>query len=148
MTVNGPENGGNGALDYGDNHCVCEISGGTLIAAGAVGMDAAPTSGSSQPVVNVRFSTAQNAGTYVVLKDSDGNTVLSAQPTKRFQSIILSCEALMLGETYTVYYGTSLDNLIQYKEFTFTSANVSVGMDGSSGNIPGGGWNPGGNRPR
>ena len=148
VTVNGPENGGNGALDYGDNHCVCEISGGTLIAAGAVGMDAAPTNGSSQPVVNVRFSTAQNAGTYVVMKDSDGNTVLSAQPTKRFQSIILSCETLLLGGTYTVCYGTSLDNLTQYTEFTFTSTNVSVGMEIGSGNIPGGWWNPGGNRPR
>ena len=111
-------------------------------------MDAAPTNGSSQPVVNVRFSTAQNAGTYVVLKDSDGNTVLSARPTKRFQSIILSCEALLLGGTYTVCYGTSLDNLTQYTEFTFTSANVSAGMEMGSGNIPGGWWNPGGNRPR
>ena len=147
VMVNGPENGGNGALDYGDNNCVCEISGGTLIAAGAVGMDDAPTSGSSQPVVNVRFSTAQNADTYVALKDGDGNTVLSARPTKRFQSIILSCKALMLGETYTVCYGTSLDNLTQYTEVTFTSVNVSVGMGGGFGNIPGGGWNPGGNRP-
>lgn len=50
MIVNGSTNGGNGALDYGDSSdCVCEISGGTLIAAGAIGMDAAPTSGSSQP---------------------------------------------------------------------------------------------------
>ena len=147
VMVNGPENGGNGALDYGDNNCVCEISGGTLIAAGAVGMDDAPTSGSSQPVVNVRFSTVQNADTYVALKDGDGNTVLSARPTKRFQSIILSCKALMLGETYTVCYGTSLDNLTQYTEVTFTSVNVSVGMGGGFGNIPGGGWNPGGNRP-
>lgn len=147
VMVNGPENGGNGALDYGDNNCVCEISGGTLIAAGAVGMDDAPTSGSSQPVVNVRFSTVQNADTYVALKDGDGNTVLSARPTKRFQSIILSCKELMLGETYTVCYGTSLDNLTQYTEVTFTSVNVSVGMGGGFGNIPGGGWNPGGNRP-
>lgn len=147
VMVNGPENGGNGALDYGDNNCVCEISGGTLIAAGAVGMDDAPTNGSSQPVVNVRFSTAQNADTYVALKDGDGNTVLSARPTKRFQSIILSCKELMLGETYTVCYGTSLDNLTQYTEVTFTSVNVSVGMGGGFGNIPGGGWNPGGNRP-
>lgn len=147
VIVNGPENGGNGALDYGDNNCICEISGGTLIAAGAVGMDDAPTGGSSQPVVNVRFSTAQNAGTYVVLKDGEGNIVLSAQPTKRFQSIILSCKALMLGETYTVCYGTSLNDLTQYTEVTFTSVNVSVEMSGGFGNIPGGGWNPGGNRP-
>ncbi len=148
VTVNGPEDGGNGALDYGDNNCVCEVSGGTLIAAGAVGMDDAPTSGSSQPVVNIRFGTVLSAGTYVVLKDSDGNVVISAQPMKKFQSIILSCEALKQGETYTVCYGTSLDALTQYTEFTFTSVSVSAGTGGSSGNIPGGGWNPGGAGPR
>ncbi len=148
VTVNGPENGGNGALDYGDNNCFCEISGGTLIAAGAVGMDDAPTSGSSQPAVNVRFDTAQSAGTYVVLKDSDGNVVISAQPTKKFQSIILSNEKMKLGETYTVYYGTSENFLTQYTEFSFSSVSVGVGSGGSSGNIPGGGWNPGGAGPR
>lgn len=148
VMVNGPEDGGNGALDYGDNNCVCEVSGGTLIAAGAVGMDDAPTSGSSQPVVNVRFSTVQKAGTYIALKDSDGNTVISAQPTKRFQSIILSNEKMKLGETYTVYYGTSEESLTQYTEFTFSSVSVSAGMGGSSGNTPGGGWNPGGIGPR
>lgn len=148
VTVNGPEDSGNGALDYGDNNCVCEISGGTLIAAGAIGMDDAPTSGSSQPTVNVRFGMAQAAGTYVALKDSNGNTVISARPTKKFQSVVLSCEALKLGETYTVYYGTSMDSLTQYTEFTFSSVSVSVGNTGNTGNNPGGGWNPGGVGPR
>ncbi|MCH5266516.1 MAG: carbohydrate-binding domain-containing protein [Lachnospiraceae bacterium] len=141
VTVNGPENAGNGALDYGDNNCVCEISGGTLIAAGAVGMDAAPTSGSSQPAVNVRFGTMQAPGTYVALKDSNGTIVISAQLAKKFQSVILSCEALKLGETYTVYYGASENSLTQYTEFTFNSVSVSAGINS---NAPGGGWNPGG----
>lgn len=141
VNVNGPTNSGNGALDYGDNRdCVCEISGGTLIAAGAVGMDAAPTSGSSQPVVNIRLSSSQSAGTYVVLKDNTGNTVMTAQPAKTFQSVIMSCDTLKLGNSYTVYYGNSLNNLTQGTTFTFTSASVSTG----SGNFPGGGWRPGG----
>ena len=134
VTVNGPTNGGNGALDYGDGaNCVCEISGGTLIAAGAVGMDAAPTAGSSQPAVNVRLSSAQSAGTYVILKDSDGNTVLQAQPTKSFQSVVMSCEKLKLGSTYTVYYGTDLDSLTKGDSVTFTSTSMSTGSSG-------GGW--------
>lgn len=140
VIVNGPTNGGNGALDYGDSSdCVCEISGGTLIAAGAVGMDAAPTSGSSQPAVNVRLSSSQSAGTYVVLKDSSGNTVLTAQPSKTFQSVVMSCEALKLGSTYTVYYGKDLSSLTQGDSVTFTSASMSTGSSS------GGGWNPGGN---
>lgn len=135
VTVNGPTNGGNGALDYGDGpNYVCEISGGTLIAAGAVGMDVAPTAGSSQPAVNVRLSSTQSAGTYVVLKDSDGNAVLQAQPTKTFQSVVMSCEKLQLGSTYTVYYGTDLNSLTKGDSVTFT--NVSM----STGSSSGGGW--------
>ncbi len=138
VTVNGPTNGGNGALDYGDRNCVCEVSGGTLIAAGAVGMDAAPTSGSTQPTVNVVLSGSQPGGTYVVLKDAEGNVVMTAQPTKTFQSVIMSSEALTLGSTYTVWYGTSLDSLTQDGEFTFSSVSVSTGSSNQ------GGWTPGG----
>lgn len=140
VTVNGPTASMNGALDYDDRNCVCEISGGTLIAAGAVGMDVAPTNGSTQPAVNVRFSASQAANTYVVIKDSDGNTVLTAQPTKKFQSVVMSTGSMMLGNTYTVWYGSSLDSLVKDTEFTFTSVSVPTGS-GSSG--IGGGWRPG-----
>ncbi len=141
VTVNGSEDSSNGALDYGDgSDCVCEISGGTLIAAGAVGMDDAPTSGSSQPAVNVRLSSVQSAGTYVVLKDSSGNTVMTAQPTKRFQSVIMSCESLTLGSSYTIYYGNSLTSLTQCGSFTFTSVSVATG---NSTTDPGSGWGSG-----
>ena len=66
-------------------------------------MDAAPTSGSSQPAVNVRLSSQASAGTYVVLKDSDGNTVLTAQLAKKFQSVGMSSPKIQLGKTYTVW---------------------------------------------
>lgn len=138
ITVNGPENGGNGALDYGDKNCVCEISGGTLIAAGAVGMDDAPTSGSTQPVVNVVLSAPQKAGTYVVIKDTSGNIVMTAQPTKTFQSVVMSCDKLELGSSYIVYIGDSLEQLTEAAAFTFTSVSVTTGS------VSTGGWNPGG----
>lgn len=134
VIVNGSTNGGNGALDYGDSSdCVCEISGGTLIAAGAVGMDAAPTSGSSQPAVNVRLSSQASAGTYVVLKDSDGNTVLTAQPAKKFQSVVMSSPKIQLGKTYTVYYGSDLNSLTKGDSVTFTSVSMATGSSSSGG---------------
>lgn len=134
VIVNGSTNGGNGALDYGDSSdCVCEISGGTLIAAGAVGMDAAPTSGSSQPAVNVRLSSQASAGTYVVLKDSDGNTVLTAQPAKKFQSVVMSSPKIQLGKTYTVYYGSDLNSLTKGDSVTFTSVSMSTGSSSLGG---------------
>lgn len=147
VTVNGPTNGGNGALDYGDSSdCVCEISGGTLIAAGAVGMDVAPTSGSSQPAVNVRLSSTQSAGTYVVLKDDAGKEILTARPTKQFQSVVMSCSKLQLGKTYTVYYGSNPDSLTKGDSVTFTSVSMSTGSNSSGGWGPGGQGGPG-NKP-
>lgn len=140
VIVNGPTNNGNGALDYGDGaDCVCEISGGTLIAAGASGMAVAPTSGSTQPAVNVILSSTQNAGTYVVLKDSEGNTVMQAKPSKSFQSVVLSCEDLKLGSTYQIYYGSDLSSLTNSGSVTFTSTSMSTGSTN-----PGGGWGFGG----
>lgn len=143
VTVNGSTNAGNGALDYGDSYdCVCEISGGTLIAAGAVGMDVAPTSGSSQPAVNVRLATIASAGTYVVLKDDVGNAVLTAQPTKQFQSVVMSSPELELGKTYTVYYGSDLDSLTQGDSVTFTGVSMSTGSSFGGWGNPGGQWGP------
>lgn len=114
-------------------------AGGTLIAAGASGMAAAPTSGSTQPAVNVILSSTQKAGTYVVLKDSDGKTVLQAQPTKSFQSVVMSCGDLKLGSTYQIYYGSDLSNLTQSGSVTFTSTSMITGNTN-----PGGGWGFGG----
>lgn len=155
ITINGPTNGGNAALDYGDtSDCVCEISGGTLIAAGASGMDVSTTSGSSQPAVNVRFSTTQSANTYVVVKDSSGNTVLTAKPTKLFQSIVLSCSDFTLGNTYTICYGEDLNSLTTLDTVTFSSVSMTVGntsgqsqgpSEGPGGNAPNSGNMPGGN---
>jgi hypothetical protein len=102
-------------------------------------MDVAPTSGSSQPAVNVRFSSTKSAGTYVVIKDSDDKIVMTAQPTKQFQSVVMSCEDFVLGDSYTVYYGSSLENLTEYTSFTFSSVSVSTDSNSNSS-----GWNSGG----
>lgn len=145
VKVDGPTNSGNGALDYGDRNAVCEISGGTLYAAGASGMDVGPTNGSSQPAVKIRLNQSAAAGTIVQLVDSTGKVVMSAQPKKQFQSIVMSCEALELNKTYTIKYGTGANNLTEFTTVTFTSASMSVGS--SSGGIggpggPGGNWRP------
>lgn len=142
VIVHGPTGSMNGALDYGERGCVCEISGGTLIAAGAVGMDVSPTSGSSQPSVNIRFSSSQKGETYVVIKDSVGNEIMTARPLKTFQSIVMSNELMKQGETYTVWYGTSADSLQKETEFTLTSVSVSAGSGSGGGMGPGGGFRP------
>ncbi|MBU5478181.1 hypothetical protein KQI69_03080 [Eubacterium sp. MSJ-13] len=115
-------------------------------------MDVSTTSGSSQPAVNVRFTSEQSANTYVVVKNSSGNTVLTARPTKSFQSVVLSCSDFTLGSTYTIYYGSDLNNLTSFDTVTFSSVSMTVGSTSGQGpdnnggnNNPGGG--PGNNRP-
>jgi len=134
IVVNGPTGNGNGALDYGDSNCVCEVSGGTLIALGSNGMVATPTSGSSQAYVNLTGSSKISAGTTVTIKDSSSSTLASFQAEKAYSSwsIIFSCEGMTTGSSYSAYVGSS-------PSAAATATATTSG--GSSSQMPGG---PGG----
>lgn len=123
--VDGPTNGGNGALDYGDVNCKCVVNSGTLIASGSAGMVAAPTA-SSQPVLNITFNSSLSANTTVTVKDSTGNTVISATPSKSFQNIILSDSSLKSG-SYSIYYGSTLFQTVNVSSTGVTSVGSSQG---------------------
>lgn len=105
ILVNGPINGGNGALDYNGT---CTVSGGTLAIAGSAGMAQSPGEASSQNSLTVVFTAAQAAGTPVTLTDASGRTVLSVTPTKVFQSVVFSSPALKRGAAYTLSTGGTL----------------------------------------
>ncbi|MBB3112834.1 hypothetical protein FHS18_004936 [Paenibacillus phyllosphaerae] len=113
--VNGPTNSGNGPLDYNGTF---EQSGGTLIAAGSSGMAQAPSETSSQLAVMMTFPSTLEAGTLVTLTDSTGAVVAAFQPTKTFNSIVISSAALKSGENYTfstggTASGTATDGLYE-----------------------------------
>ncbi|NQX46425.1 carbohydrate-binding domain-containing protein [Paenibacillus tritici] len=154
VIVNGPENSGNGALDYDGTF---NITGGFLVAAGASGMAQAPGGDSSQHSVSISFTETQQAGTMVHLEDADGNPVLTFTPAKSFQTVVLSAPELKDGK-YTVYTGgsstgTAADGLYtggaysagtEFVSFDITSAvtwvnesGVTTGGSGMGG--PGGG---------
>ncbi|QYE96436.1 carbohydrate-binding domain-containing protein [Paraclostridium sordellii] len=99
--VNGPENNGNGALDYDGS---CNISGGILIAAGSQGMAQSPSLTSSQNSVNVALS-SQQANTIIHIEDEKENEVITFAPSKQYQSVVVSSPELKKGSTYTVSYG-------------------------------------------
>lgn len=100
-TVVGPTQGDTATLDY-DISAV--ITGGTFIGTGASGM-AQTFSDSEQGVVAVSVGT-QNAGTEIVLKDKDGNTLLTYTPELSFGVVILSSPDIISGETYTITVGS------------------------------------------
>ncbi len=129
IMVAGPENAGNGALDYGIS---AEINGGTLVAVGASGMDE-NFSGGTQGVMKVTFNST--TGT-ITLTDSDGNELVSFSTDKTYSSAVISTPEVVEGGTYTVTAGG------QSQEVTMTS--LIYGSGGGMGAMGGGSGGSGG----
>ena len=99
--VVGPTQGDTATLDYDTSGI---ITGGTFIGTGASGM-AQTFSDSKQGVVAVSVGN-QTAGTQIILKDKNGNTVLEHTPELNFAVVILSSPDMVKGETYTITVGS------------------------------------------
>lgn len=130
-----------GALDYDGT---ATITAGTVIAVGNSGMAQNFGTDSTQGSILVNFS--RNVTGDVSLTNSGGNVLATFSPDGSYNSVVISCAGLTIGETYTVTAGTqsqtvTLDSLI------YGSSNGFGGMGGMGG--PGGqgsfGGGPGGN---
>ena len=101
--IDGPSDGGNSAIDYGDN-AAAYINGGTVVAVGSSDMVEAFDDSSEQAVMSVSVS-AGSAGDEIKLLDSDGNELISFTAAKTYDSVIISTADLAQGETYTLVTG-------------------------------------------
>ena len=101
ITVCGPTVGDTAVLDYDGTGT---ISGGTFIGTGAY-MMAQTLSGSGQGVLGVSVGN-RSAGTEIVVKDSNGNTVLTHTPALPYQIVIISSPDIVKGEEYTLAVGS------------------------------------------
>lgn len=96
--VSGPLSGGNGALDYDGEG---QITGGTVIAVGSVGM--AMNFGETSTQGSILSNDVKGeAGTEIVLKDAVGAILAAYTAEKTFGSVVISCPGLMEGGTYTL----------------------------------------------
>ena len=102
--VSGPENAGNGALDYNSK---AVISGGSFIACGSDGM-AMNFTGSTQGSVLISLSESHSKGEKIIVKDEDSNVLLRYTPQSKYKSILLSSEDLKEGSTYTITAGDEI----------------------------------------
>lgn len=155
VIVNGPQDNGNGALDYDSTF---NINGGLLIAAGSSGMAQNPSTSSTQNSINVYVNGTANS--LLTIKSESGEEIISFAPSKSYQSVIISSPELETGKTYSAYYGgtstgTSTDGLYtdgttsdgtEITSFTLSStvSNVSqsgVTTGGSNSAMPGAGGN-------
>ena len=141
VVVNGPTENMNGALDYTTGF---NISGGTLVAVGSIGMAQAPDTSSSQNSILANLTSMIPTGTLINLQNSAGENILTFAPAKAVQSIAYSSASLVTGEQYTLSVGgsstgTMTDGLYDGGSYsggetvaTFTISDV-VTMIGSQG---------------
>ena len=102
LTLHGPEDGGNGTLDYASE---CKITGGTFAAVGSNGMIQNPSEDSEQPVICQSLDLQVESGTVIAVKDEDGNVVTEITTEKNVQWYAFSSSKLKVGKTYTICIG-------------------------------------------
>ena len=131
--VSGPANGGNGSLDYGSG---AEITGGTVIMAGASGMQTNFTGGTQGSFLTDISSVS--AGTELTVTDQSGNVLVSFTPEHNYQSILFSSPELKVGDTYYVNAGGTSTEVVLSSTITGSGMGMGGGMRGGMG-----GMNPG-----
>lgn len=97
LTVYGPTDNGNGALDFDGSF---NMSGGTLLAVGSVGMAQKPTGSGNVRVLSLNKTV--NAGGTVTITDSNGATLAEFTLPKRASSIIYAADGLDSGAKIVV----------------------------------------------
>ena len=102
LTLHGPEDGGNGTLDYASE---CKITGGTFAAVGSNGMIQNPSEDSEQPVICQSLDSQVESGTVISVKDEEGNVITEIKTEKNVQWYAFSSSKLKVGKTYTICIG-------------------------------------------
>jgi hypothetical protein len=101
------------------------LNGGYLIAVGEQGMAVVPSENASrQNSVIVTYKKIQKANTLLYIEDEEGNVIVSLEPTKDYQSLVVSSNLLKVGATYNLFSGESL-----VKSFEITSMATQVFLD-------------------
>lgn len=125
VIIDGPTNGGNGALD-GNNGIV--VTGGTLIAAGSSQMAEYPNNSSIQYTVSATFESTQQAGTSVKLLDENGSEIINFTSAKTFDNIVISSPDILNNKTYTFHL-----NDTESESFTASEIISTIGRQSAMG---------------
>ena len=129
--VNGPTNSGNGSLDTGISS---SITGGTLLALGASGMNERITN-VTQGTIIVDIS-SQKAGSLFELVDESGNVIVSYTAEKNFSNVTVSSPDIKKGATYTIKINGNAVTSVTMDDLQYFNAQGMGGQGGQGG--PGG----------
>ena len=137
VTVSGPTNFGNGALDYTTTG---QVTGGTVIITGSSGMAMNFDSSSTQPALMQTFSAYFDGGTTVTVSDSTGAVLAEFTPAKTYNNVVVSLPEFTVGETYTVTCGTESMEVTLESVVTGGGGGFGPGMGGFGGGRGGRPW--------
>ncbi len=134
VKIDGPQNSGNGALDY-DKECV--ITGGTLLAGGASGMAQGVSNNSTIYNLFINFSSTYGKDDKIAIMDANNKEIISYQSDKNYSSLVVATTLLKKGEYKLLING-------EEKEL-FTISNLTTQIGSSNGmNMPSGNRRPDG----
>lgn len=134
LYISGPEDNGNGALDYAGT---ATITGGIVVAAGSSGM--AQNFGDSSTQGSILLTYSAFSTEPITLLDSTGSTLVSYTPSKRYNCVVISCPSITTGNTYTVEAGGETSSVTMSSLIYGGSFGMGGGMEGGNpGNPPGG----------
>lgn len=144
--VEGPENNGNGTLDYNGTG---QINGGVFLGTGSSGMHQTFGDGSKQNLLVLYYDEEQAAGTEIKITDNNGNGIAQTVPAKKFSSLIFSSPELANGASFQVTTG---DNTLEITvNGTVTRYGTPTGRGekttGGRGPMENGGMPENGGRP-
>lgn len=137
VTVYGPTNGGNGAIDYQKSFAV---SGGELTALGAAQMAQAPST-LSQPCLSIYSNVSANSK--IEVRDSAGNVIMSTTTPKSCGSLIFTSDKFKSGESYSIYANNTLLSTVAATDGVSGGGATAVGSMGGGNRRPGGFTKPG-----
>ena len=117
VTVYGPTNDGDAALDYSGTF---NVDGGTLLAGGSSGMAMTPSQSSK---VN---SLMIDASGTITVQDAEGKTILTYASDKQYANLVLSSDLLETGKAYTILQdGEQIQTITLSEGITNLSSNTN-----------------------
>ncbi|MGM9882150.1 MAG: carbohydrate-binding domain-containing protein [Bacilli bacterium] len=127
ITVEGPENSGNGALDYDGKF---QVDGGVLIASGSSGMAQAISNSSTQYNIMLNFTQNITASDVVTIVDANNNEIINYNSNKNYSSLVFSSNKLLKDNTYIIKINSN-----EYQTFTIADITTTIGRSNSFGGI-------------
>ncbi len=125
LYVNGPQSGGDGALDYDGSFT---LTGGTVVAVGSAGM----AQGVSDPAIPGTVMNVSGSGVLEVL-DSTGNALVHFEALRDYSHVVVYSDRFTDGESYTLTLGGESQTV----QMT-TDSTGGMGFGGGRGGFGGG----------